>query len=72
MGTEAMTEEKRARGIALCRKEAERWLGEASLIRDHAARPHLDDAVRAILLRNAAWCEDTAVYWEAGARDYET
>lgn len=72
MGTEALIEEKRARSIALCRWEAERWRREAVLVRNRATLPHLDGMARATLLRSADWCEGTAAYWEAGAREYET
>lgn len=72
MAAETMIEEKRARGIALCRWEAERWRREAGNVREHATPPHLSPKARATLLRSADWCEDTAAYWEAGAREYET
>ncbi len=67
--TETMSEERRARGIALCRGEAERWRREAGNVRNHAALPHLDAAARATLLRSADRCDDEAAFWEAGARD---
>ena len=71
MAAEAMTEEKRARGIALCRWEAERWRREAANVREHATLPHLSPEARATLLRSADRSDDEAAYWEAGVRDYE-
>ena len=72
MAAAAMSGEQRARGIALCRGEAERWRREAANIRDHATLPHLSPEARATLLRSADRSDDEAAYWEAGARDYET
>ena len=71
MAAEALTEEKRARGIALCRWEAERWRREAANVREHATLPHLSPEARATLLRSADRSDDEAAYWEAGVRDYE-
>ena len=71
MAAAAMSGEQRARGIALCRGEAERWRREAANVRGHATLPHLSPEARATLLRSADR-SDEAAYWEAGARDYET
>lgn len=72
MAAELMSEEKRIRGIALCRGEAERWRREAANVRNHATLPHLSPEARATLLRSADRSDDEAAYWEAAARDYET
>lgn len=72
MAAEVMAGKKRARGIALCRGEAERWRREAANVRNHAALPQLDAVASATLLRSAARCDDEAACWEAGARDYGT
>ena len=72
MAAAAMSEEQRARGIALCRGEAERWRREAANVREHATLPHLNPKARATLLRSADRSDDEAAYWEAGARDCET
>ena len=72
MTAEPTSEEKRVRGIALCRWEAERWRREAANVREHATLPHLSPEARAILLRSAERSDDEAAYWEAGAREYDT
>jgi hypothetical protein len=72
MAPEVMTAEKRARGIALCRGEAERWRREAANVRNRAALPQLDVVACAMLLRSAARCDDEAAYWKAGAQEHET
>ena len=72
MTAEVMSEEQRARGIALCRWEADRWRREAANVRNHATLPHLSPEARSTLLRSADRSDDEAAYWEAGAREYET
>ena len=72
MAADVRANEERARRIRLCRWEADRWRRQAGHVRDHATLPHLDAAAQATLLRSADWCEDTAAYWEAGAREYKT
>ena len=71
MAPEPTSEEKRARGIALCRWQAARWRREAAHVREHATLPHLSPEARATLLRSAERSDDEAAYWEAGAREYD-
>ena len=72
MAAEVTIGKKHARGVALCRGEAERWRREAGNVRDHATLPHLDPVARATLLRSADRCDEEAAYWERGARSYGT
>lgn len=53
--------------IATCLSLAHAWRQKASVLREHAAQPHLGPTASAILLREAEAAERTASHWAAGA-----